>query len=348
MSRKRSLDAFFVSAASSKKAKREELLSSLGDLPVSTHPTYPFPIPHLPSQISDGLGFAPASEGRVINDQLDLDLVYYQPYIPNEIEHELFEFLRSSLPFYRVQYKIKRGPTEVQINTPRYTVNPSPSRVLVVAAEIRLQTVFGIDESSVFDQTDNTKVLERICKAPVARDKYKCKPRPLPACLEALRRIAEGTTGELFNFCLVNYYASGNDSISYHSDDERFLGPNPAIASLSLGAERDFLMKHKPVPPSASDPNPAQNSAKPIRLPLASGDMILMRAKTQGCWLHSIPKRKLNKDEVGRINITFRKAMVRGGTENYYHYNVGTRPVYKWDDQNQEMRLWKEEPKVKV
>jgi len=78
----------------------------------------------------------------------------------------------------------------------------------------------------------------------------------------------------------VNYYATGADSISYHSDDERFLGPNPSIASFSLGAKRDFLMKHKPVPPNDAAPPPAFANTPPLKLALASGDMVLMRGDT--------------------------------------------------------------------
>lgn len=130
----------------------------------------------------------------------------------------------------------------------------------------------------------------------------------------------------------MNYYSSGTDSISFHSDDERFLGPEPTIASFSLGAKRDFLMKHKP-----------GVEAKQLKLPLASGDMILMRRRTQSNWLHSIPKRtgKNVVDDGGRINITFRRAMVKGGTDNYYNYNVGTGPVFKWDEVAREMKVWK-------
>jgi len=139
---------------------------------------------------------------------------------------------------------------------------------------------------------------------------------------------------------LVNYYANGADSISYHSDDERFLGPLPAIASFSLGSRRDFLMKHKPIAPNDSAPAPAET--KPIKLPLASGDMILMKGRTQANWLHSIPKRTgKNADDGGRINITYRRAMIPGGTDNYNRYNVGSGPVYKWDTNSREMRLWK-------
>jgi len=173
------------------------------------------------------------------------------------------------------------------------------------------------------------------------KDKHYAKypPRPIPNALDVLRLSAEAATGCKFNFCLINYYASGSDSISYHSDDERFLGPDPAIASFSLGANRDFLMKHKPIPLNDNDPPPLER--KPIKLPLASGDMILMRGKTQANWLHSIPKRTgKNADDGGRINITFRRAMVKAGTENYYNYNVGTGPVYKWDKTSREMKLY--------
>jgi alkylated DNA repair dioxygenase AlkB len=161
----------------------------------------------------------------------------------------------------------------------------------------------------------------------------------MPKCLDDLRISTVEATGCKFNFCLVNYYASGSDSISYHSDDERFLGSDPAIASFSLGAKRDFLMKHKLITPDDKAPPPAET--KPIKLPLASGDMILMRGKTQANWLHSIPKRTgKNAEDGGRINITFRRAMIPGGTENYYNYNVGTGPVYKWNNSLREMKLW--------
>jgi hypothetical protein len=87
-----------------------------------------------------------------------------------------------------------------------------------------------------------------------------------------------------------------------------------------------------------------QNNA--LKYPLDSGDMMQMRGKTQANWLHSIPKRGGNKagEYGGRINITFRRAMVKGGTENYYYYyySVGNGPVYKWDKGVREMKLWKE------
>lgn len=154
---------------------------------------------------------------------------------------------------------------------------------------------------------------------------------------------------------MVNYYSNGNDSISYHSDDERFLEKEPAIASLSLGAPREFLMKHIAFPEArlASSfqtttmiSHEKKKDNKPLKLSLASGDMLLMRGRTQANWLHSVPKTKGGGGgaaDRGRINITFRKAMVRSGTENYYCYNVGVGgggEVFKWDERKQEMAIW--------
>ena len=87
---------------------------------VSNHSTYPFPVPHLPEELKDVLNFSPAEEGRIINNQPDLDLLYFQPYVPKETHRSLFEFLRDQLFFYRVTYPIKRGGFETTINTPRF------------------------------------------------------------------------------------------------------------------------------------------------------------------------------------------------------------------------------------
>lgn len=321
--RNRTLDSFF-GAPPSKKSKADDIhpdeveqsveaVATSGNA-VSSHNTYPFSLPHLPPGIREILNFVPASDGRAINDQPDLDLLYFQPYIPQEAVCELFEFFRRELFFYRVKYTIKRGPTETQINTPRFT------------------TVFGLDDTARFDQ--NGVVVDAASGKPVPKASYKCQPRPLPQCLEVLKELTQNATGCRFNFALVNYYSSGNDSISYHSDDERFLGVDPAIASFSLGAKRDFLLKHKPTAAKH------ESEAKPMKFPLASGDMILMRGKTQSNWLHSIPKRKGGDADKGRINITLRRAMVRGGTENYYRYNVGDGEVYKWRPEKREMVPW--------
>jgi alkylated DNA repair dioxygenase AlkB len=364
---KRTLDAFFKpnTTNSIKRAKPNNddtpLSNEDEDIgPPDTHPSYPIPIPQLPSHISISLTHGtPAKEGRAINNQPDLDLLYFQPYITRPTANELFKFLRRELPFYRVQYTIKRGGIDTDINTPRYT------------------TVFGVDDTAQWTSTpitiakesetdeetslpnttnppnnnqpfSNLTLVETISKQPIRTTKYQYTPRPIPTCLHHLKNLIESTTGSRYNFCLVNYYSSGNDSISFHSDDERFLGSNPDIASLSLGGEREFLMKHKPAPANTSSTNGFSSSAgasasarstPPLKFPLSSGDMIIMRGPTQANWLHSIPKRTGRSGDAvrGRINITFRRAMVPGGTNNYYRYNVGDGPVWRWDESRQEM-----------
>ncbi len=263
-----------------------------------------------------------------MRDRPDLDLVYFQPFVPRSIERQLFKFLRSELFFYRVTYSIKRFGEDTVVNTPRYT------------------TVFGIDETSQFvDQGGRIVEASGDTSTSVRRDKYKCRPRPIPECLDFLRRVTEANTDTKYNFCLVNYYATGNDSISMHSDDERFLGPDPTIASFTLGARRDFVMKHKPPPPphgygSQQEQQPAPKPPKDVKLSLAGGDMVLMRGPTQSNWLHGVPKRKGADVDRGRINITLRRAMVPAGTENYYRYNVGDGGVFRWDASKGEMLPW--------
>ena len=313
---KRTLDGFFTPGA--KRQRPDTVEASVNSPPLSTkrssHATYPWGVVHLPSHIASEVELLVTAQGKVIADQPHLDLLYFQPFFPKSIERDLFEFLRTELFFYRVKYTINRFGKDTLINTPRYT------------------TVFGVDETSRFT-VDGSRLLEAIAVGKgVRKDKYKCRPRPIPECLDLLRRVTEASTNTQYNFCLVNYYASGSDSISFHSDDERFLGPDPAIASFSLGARRDFLLKHKPGKPGEPD-----LQTTPLKMPLSGGDMIVMRGQTQANWLHSIPKRKGPDADKGRINITFRRAMVPGGTENYYRYNVGEGPPHRWDKLKKEM-----------
>ncbi|KAF2705071.1 DNA repair family protein [Pleomassaria siparia CBS 279.74] len=318
MSKRGPLDSFFKPTAA-KKPKYEPSLEK------THHASYPFAVPYLPTPFALQLAEAPAQEDiKVMNnaEYPDLDIVINRPYIHNAIVGGVFEFLRQELFFYRVIYNINRGGIETTVRTPRYT------------------TVFGVDDTSTFN--DSGQLVDTKTRRPIEAGKYKCAPRPLPQCLDHLCRVVEATTGESFNFCLVNYYADGNDSISYHSDDERFLGQNPAIASLSLGAKRDFYLKHKPIAPSTTTPAPTE--PKVMKMSLGPGDMILMRGTTQKNWLHSIPKRGgvQNAVGVGRINITFRKALVKAGTENYYQYNVGKGPVFQWGPKEGKMMEWTE------
>ena len=125
MSSKRKLDSFLVPQPQ-KKVRTTPEETSIDSEPLQTtrleashHRAYPFPVPHLPPHIIEALASVPASDGKEINDQPDLDLLYFQPYIPKSAQRDIFDFLRRELFFYRVQYKIKRYGSETQINTPR-------------------------------------------------------------------------------------------------------------------------------------------------------------------------------------------------------------------------------------
>lgn len=102
--RPRTLESFFVSPPPKKRLTEATAGdASLQNQARSKHDTYPFALADLPSDLQETLNFVPSSEGQKIANQPDLDLVYYQPYIPKGADKELFEFLRSELFFYRVK-----------------------------------------------------------------------------------------------------------------------------------------------------------------------------------------------------------------------------------------------------
>lgn len=109
--------------------------------------------------------------------------------------------------------------------------------------------------------------------------------------LLVLKQKVEQVTGLQFNSCLLNLYQSGEEGMSWHSDAEAELGKQPAIASVSLGARRKFVLKHKA-------------SAEKLELQLEPGSLLLMTGETQQHWLHRLPKTK--KVMEPRINLTFR------------------------------------------
>ena len=112
-----------------------------------------------------------------------------------------------------------------------------------------------------------------------------------PQWMEKLRMDVETETGQPFNRALVNYYRDGRDSVDWHADDEASLGFEPLIASVSVGAERIFQLRH----------NKTQERVK-INLP--HGSLLLMGAGVQEHWQHSVAKVKQLDDP--RVNFTFR------------------------------------------
>ena len=156
-----------------------------------------------------------------------------------------------------------------------------------ISAQLTLTEVTTPRWTSVYgiDSTDGVTPATR-----AQLSSYQRRPRAIPPVLAALKAEVEQRTGARFNFCLVNLCASscvsrapltladqdGKDSITYHSDGESFLGPLPTIASLSLGAPRDFLMRA--AERKATD--------QPLKWTLRSGDMVVMRGTTQSTWEH--------------------------------------------------------------
>jgi alkylated DNA repair dioxygenase AlkB len=117
------------------------------------------------------------------------------------------------------------------------------------------------------------------------------EPTPWPPLLAELRQAVQDVTGCRFNSVLLNYYRDGRDSMGMHSDDEAELGPRPAIASLSYGAERSFILKHK-------------TSGETRKLRLGDGNLLLMAGAMQANWRHGINKE--TRPTSARLNLTFR------------------------------------------
>jgi alkylated DNA repair dioxygenase AlkB len=120
------------------------------------------------------------------------------------------------------------------------------------------------------------------------------EPLPWTPTLMEIKNRVEKIAGTDFNSVLLNYYRNHRDSMGLHSDDEPELGRRPIIASLSLGEERTFILKHK-----------TRRDLSRARLKLASGSLLLMKGETQHNWKHGIEKEK--RPCGPRINLTFRQ-----------------------------------------
>ncbi len=114
---------------------------------------------------------------------------------------------------------------------------------------------------------------------------------PFTPLLAQIKQAVEAASGHAFNSVLLNYYRDERDSMGMHSDDEAELGPNPAIASVSFGATRTFILRHK-------------RSRRTVKLDLTDGSMLLMAGSTQAHWSHGI--NKMTRACGPRINLTFR------------------------------------------
>ncbi len=120
----------------------------------------------------------------------------------------------------------------------------------------------------------------------------KVLPVPYTKVIQRLSDRVEEKSGYKFNSVLLNQYRDGNDKVAWHADDEKSLGDIINIASVSVGAERDFQFKSK------------HNSEEKKEIELTHGSLLVMHDPLQQNWLHQIPVRK--KVSKPRINLTFR------------------------------------------
>ncbi|MCQ8104757.1 alpha-ketoglutarate-dependent dioxygenase AlkB [Methylomonas sp. SURF-2] len=122
-------------------------------------------------------------------------------------------------------------------------------------------------------------------------------PLPWTAALQCLRREVEAACKAGFNSVLANLYRDGGDSMGSHADDEKELGLNPLIASLSFGDSRLLRFKHL-------------KTGQKLDLELRNGDLLIMAGELQHRWRHELPKTRKAKQP--RINLTFRRIIALG------------------------------------
>jgi len=121
-------------------------------------------------------------------------------------------------------------------------------------------------------------------------------PEPFPEYLRDVKQRTERASQHVFNTLLLNLYRDGSDSNGWHADNEKELGQNPVIASVSLGEARPFHFKHKNI------------KAQRHKLQLGHGSLLVMSGTMQHFWLHQIAK---TKKIIGpRINLTFRTLVI--------------------------------------
>jgi len=182
----------------------------------------------------------------------DSDITYFSNFLDYENASTCFELLKSSIPWRQDEIRVYGK------------IYPQP----------RLTALYGNNNRS-YSYSGITM-----------------QPLPFSETILDLKIKLSEVTPVNFTSCLINLYRDGKDSNGWHSDDEKELGQNPVIASVSLGQERYFHLKHKYL----------KNLKHKILL--EHGSLLLMRGQTQHYWLHQIAK--TTKPIGERINLTFR------------------------------------------
>ena len=188
----------------------------------------------------------------IVFDVPDASIIYYPNFFSTEEATILFDTLQKEIPWQQDDIKVYGK------------VYPQP----------RLTALFG-NEGKSYSYSNITM-----------------HPHKWSPLLMSIKEKVEKTTEAIYSTVLLNYYRDGKDSNGWHADNEKELGTNPIIASLSFGAERMFQLKHNAIP------------NQKINIPLAHGSLLVMKGTTQHFWKHQIPK--TTKPIDSRINLTFR------------------------------------------
>jgi len=194
-----------------------------------------------------------SSSELIAFDLADADIIYYPQFFDTIEADTIFTELITEIPWQQDDIRVYGK------------IYPQP----------RLTALFGNDGK------------------PYSYSNIKMQPHPWNSLLQKIKTLIESKTDTQYTSVLLNYYRDGKDSNGWHADNEKELGLNPIIASLSFGAERNFQLKHN------SDKNQKKN------IVLEHGSLLLMKGTTQHFWKHQIPK--TSKPIGPRINLTFRE-----------------------------------------
>ena len=161
--------------------------------------------------------------------------------------------------------------------------------------ELMMDTPWQDDDITVFGKTykqPRRTALYANNSHPYSYSNITMQPHQFTRTLLQIKEKVEEITKTAYTTCLLNLYRDGQDSNGWHADNEKELGQNPNIASVSFGANRIFHLKHR-----------FQKDLKQ-KILLEHGSLLLMKGQTQHYWLHQLPK---TKKIIGpRINLTFR------------------------------------------
>ena len=188
----------------------------------------------------------------IVFDLPDADIIYYPHFFDKDEADIIFAKLETDIPWQQDEIRVFGK----------------------IHAQPRLTALFG-NEGKIYSYSN-----------------IKMQPHPWNLLLQKIKSQVESVSGTNFTTVLLNYYRDGKDSNGWHADNEKELGINPIIASVSFGAARTFQLKH--------------NSNKELKksIVLEHGSLLLMKGTTQHFWKHQIPKTA--KPVGSRINLTFR------------------------------------------